>query len=65
MDPINCGLGTTPRDRNTWVINTLKVMDHFTTIPLPNDAEGKTIAMDAMDVLPTPAHPSSVAANKN
>jgi hypothetical protein len=57
LDPINCGPGTTPRDRNTWVINTMKVMEHFTVIPLPNDAEGKTFDMDTMDVLPTPAHP--------
>ena len=23
LDPSNCGKGTTPRDRNTWVMNTL------------------------------------------
>ena len=63
LDPINCGQGTTPRDRNTWVINTLKVLEHFTTIPLPEAAEGNTVDMDAMEGLPTPARPANVAAN--
>ncbi len=39
LDPSNCGLGTTPRDRNTWVINTLKVMEHFLAIPLSDGAK--------------------------
>ncbi len=27
LDPGNCGAGTTLRDRNAWVVNTLKRMD--------------------------------------
>jgi hypothetical protein len=27
LDPINYGAGTTPRDRNVWVLNTLKMLD--------------------------------------
>ena len=30
FDPSNCGTGTTPRGRNTWVISTLKLMEQFT-----------------------------------
>jgi len=61
--PISCGPGTTPRDRNTWVINTLKVLEHFTSIPLPGAAEENTVDMDTMEGLPTPARPANVAAN--
>ena len=27
MDPTNCGPGITPKDRSTWVINTIKSME--------------------------------------
>ena len=49
LDPINCGPGTTPRDRNTWVINTLKVIEHFTAIPLQEAAEGNINDMDTRE----------------
>jgi len=33
LDPISCGQGTTPRDKSTWVVNTLnKTMEHFEPI---------------------------------
>jgi len=65
LDLVNRGPGTTPRDRNTWVITTLKVMEHFTTIPLPNVAEGNIVDMDTMEGLPTPARPTHVATDNN
>ena len=64
LDPSICGPGTTPRDHNTWVINNLKVMDHFTTIPLPNVAERNTNDMDNREGQPTPPQPVN-AANTN
>ena len=47
LDPVNCGPGTTPRDKTTWVGNTLKVMEHFDPIPLPEEeAPPNTEEMD-------------------
>jgi hypothetical protein len=36
MDPRNCGAGTTQRDRNAWVVNTLKRMDQFPEVKPPD-----------------------------
>jgi len=37
LDPGNCGAGTTLRDRNAWVVNTLKRMDQFQEVEPPDN----------------------------
>ena len=36
QDPINCSVCTTPMDRSTRVVNTLKVMENFEPITTPD-----------------------------
>jgi hypothetical protein len=47
------------------VINTLKLMEQFTAIPLPNVAEGNTMDMDTMEGQPPLAHPAKAVAKNN
>jgi len=63
MDPMNCEPRTTPRDCNSWVINTMKVLEHFIAIPMPEAAEGNTVDMDTMEGLPPPPRLANVEAN--
>ena len=46
-------------------MSTLKLMEQFTTIPLPNGAEGNTMNMDTMEGQPPLAHPSKAVAKNN
>ena len=36
LDPRNCRAGTTLRDKNAWVVNTLKRMDQFPKVEPPD-----------------------------
>jgi len=40
LDSSKCGTCITSRDRGTWAVNTLKLLDQFPTIKLPDDEEG-------------------------
>jgi len=47
LDPSSCGPGATPRDKSTWVVNTLKVMDQFPAVTIPDhDEHSETVDMD-------------------
>ena len=46
MDPSKCGAGITARDRSTWSVNTLKLLEQFPTIKRPDDEEGQNEDMD-------------------
>ena len=36
LDPTNCGPDTTPKDICTWVVNTLKAMEQYTAVAIPD-----------------------------
>ena len=47
LDPISCGPGTTLRYKSTWAVNTLKIMEQFEPIPIPDQEDPPDI--EAMD----------------
>ena len=47
--PSKCGTSITTRDHATWVVNTLKLLEQFPAIKLPDDEEGHNEDMDTRE----------------
>jgi hypothetical protein len=61
LDPSKCGNCITARDRATWAVNTLKLLEQFPTIKLPDD-EGHIEEMDTREGQIFPTHTATTAA---
>ena len=56
LDPGNCGAGTTPRDRNAWMVNTLKRMDHLPEVEPPDTHQPEGDLDAEMGEIPQATH---------
>jgi len=63
LDPSKCGASITARDRTTWAVNTLKPLEQFPTIKLPDDEEGQNEDMDIREGQIPPTETRATATN--
>jgi hypothetical protein len=65
LDPSKCGMGITTRDRATWAVTALELLEQFLTIKLPEDEEGQGEDMDTREGQIPPAHTAAPATGNN
>jgi hypothetical protein len=65
LDPSKCGMGITAMDRTTWVATTLKLLEQFPAIILPEDEEEQGEDMDTKEGQPPPSTHTTVPAATN
>ena len=64
LDPSKCGTNITTRDRATWAVTTLKLLEQFPTIKLPDHEEGYNEGIDTIEGQISPTQTTQAAANK-
>ena len=65
LDPSKCGMGITTRDRATWALTTLKMLEQFPAIKLPEDEEAQGEDMDTREGHIPPTHKAAPAITNN